>query len=253
MRTALKHEEIVRLNQDGVVTFGRILTDAELVKARANVDRAVTAYTKHGNRPEKLDFIHTYDDYFASLVAHPRLLDVVESVIGPDIVLFSSHLLCKPDGDGREVAWHQDGAYWPIEPMNAISLWLALDDCDAENGCMRMIPGTHIQGRLDHSFAEHEDDPVVMKTLDQHQYNVADAVDVCLKAGECSLHLPWIIHGSNANHSSRRRAGLPIRYIPGSTRVAPVDELSYNPDFPRLDYRKNIRLLRGQDQAGNFR
>ena len=252
MRTTLTNDEIARLHNDGYLVCGRILTDAELANARAHVDRAVAAYTRHGSRPEKLDFIHTYDDAFASLVAHPRLLNLVESVIGPNIVLFSSHLLCKPGGDGREVAWHQDGAYWPIEPMNALSLWLALDDCDTENGCMRVIPGTHTQGRLPHDFVSSENDPVVTKGLEHTQYRATDAVDVCLKAEECSLHLPWIIHGSNANPSARRRAGLPIRYIPGATRVTPVDELSYNPDYPELDYRKNIRLLRGEDLAGNF-
>lgn len=129
-------------------------------------------------------------------MSDPRLLDIAERFIGPDIALFASHYISKPAGDGQPVLWHQDGSYWPLEPMEVVSLWLAVDDLTPENGCMRVIPKTH---HLELQAVEERTD-------------VANV----LRSG---VHHPNIIHGSNANTSPLRRCGLTIRYIPASTRI----------------------------------
>lgn len=250
LRTRLAPEEVKALHEAGYFLCGKVLTNDELAEARVQVDRAVSEYTKDGMRPEKINFVHTYDDYFLQLVSHPRLLDLVESVIGPDIAVFSSHLLCKPGGDGQPVAWHQDGAYWPLEPMEVLTLWLALDGSDSENGCMRVVPGSHKGGEMPHRFLKKGARNVLRKEVDP-EFGEQDAVDIVLRAGECSLHLPWIVHGSNANTSPRRRAGFPIRYIPTRTRVGESVGEKYNPNYPDLDYAKILTLLRGEDRAGN--
>ncbi len=249
LRGRLTAAEVARLHEQGYFMCGRVLSGDELAEARRHVDRALVQYTRDGTRPEKLNFIHTYDDYFMQLATHRRLLDVVESVLGPDIALFSSHLLCKPAGDGQRVVWHQDSAYWPLEPMAVLTLWLALDDCDADNGCMRVMPGSHHGGIVAHQSAG--PDSLLKKQAPGELVDEAATVDIALRAGECSLHLPNLVHGSNANNSGRRRAGLPLRYIPTTTRVMPVDERAFNPNYPDVDYTKIVCLVRGVDRAGN--
>ncbi len=89
--------------------------------------------------------------------AIPSLLDVVEQIIGPDIVLWASAIFCKPAATGLEVPWHQDGQYWPIRPRATVTVWMALDDVGVDNGCMRVIPGSHQLGEFSHELSARED------------------------------------------------------------------------------------------------
>jgi len=158
------------------------------------------------------------DPFWVRLVADDRLLDVAERFVGPDIALFASHYISKPPFDGHPVLWHQDGSYWPLEPMRVVTLWLAVDDSTPENGCLRVIPGTHTPGLLGlrrrTDVANVLSSEIAVDAVDESR-----AVDVVLRAGDVSVHHPNVIHGSNANTSPRRRAGLTIRYIPTTTRI----------------------------------
>src|SRR5262249_37324051 len=153
----------------------------------------------------------------------------------PDIALFASAYLCKPPRDGQPVLWHQDGSYWPLDPMEVVTLWLAVDDSTPENGCMRVIPGSHkselapILPRMDIANA-------LSSGMDESLVDSAKATDVVLCAGDVSIHHPNIVHGSNANLSDRRRCGLTIRYIPTTTRIL----IGENERFP------SAFLLRGK-------
>ncbi|MBI3919802.1 MAG: phytanoyl-CoA dioxygenase family protein [Armatimonadetes bacterium] len=170
-------------------------------------------------RPEHLGHNLLADDpFWVRLVGDHRLLDVAEQFLGPNIALFASHYISKPPGDGMPVLWHQDGSYWPLDPMEVVTLWLAVDDSTAQNGCMRVIPGTQ---RLDlQQLRERRDVAnVLSSSMEDSHIDESKAVDVVLKAGDVSVHHPNLIHGSNANTSTRRRCGLTIRYIPTSTRI----------------------------------
>jgi len=165
-------------------------------------------------RPEHLGHkLLGSDPFWLRLVSDPRLLDIAELFIGPDFALFASHYISKPAGDGQPVLWHQDGSYWPLEPMKVVSLWLAVDDSNPENGCMRVVPGTQ---HMDLQALEERTDVanILRSGIDESVVDESKAVDVVLKAGDVSVHHPSIIHGSNANRSPRRRCGLTIRYIP---------------------------------------
>jgi hypothetical protein len=177
-----------------------------------------------GLRPEQLGHTLVKDDpFWLRLVGDDRLLDVAEAFIGPDIALFASHYIAKPPRDGQPVLWHQDGAYWPLDPMEVVTLWLALDDTDAENGCMRVIPRTH---RTDLQEMKRRKDvqSVLGSAIEDDFVDESQAVDVVLKAGDVSIHHPNLIHGSNANTSDRWRRGLTIRYIPTSTRITSEEQ-----------------------------
>ncbi len=169
-------------------------------------------------RPEQLHHTLMWEDpFWVRLVAQPRLLDLVEPFIGPNIALFASHYICKPGGDGKPVLWHQDGSYWPLDPMEVITAWLAVDDSTPENGCMRVIPGSHTGPMLAHHA--HGKDAVLHTEIRQDDVDAGRAVDVVIPAGGVSLHHPMLVHGSNPNLSPRRRCGLTIRYIPATTRI----------------------------------
>jgi phytanoyl-CoA hydroxylase len=185
-------------------------------------------------RPEQLHHRLMWEDpFWVRLVADARLLDQVEPIIGPNIALFASHYICKPGGDGLAdiashyigkpggaglpVLWHQDGSYSPLEPMEVVTAWLAVDDSTRENGCMRVIPGSHRGPMLSHR--QHGKEAVLHTEISQQEIDESRAVDVALPAGGISLHHPYLIHGSNPNHSTKRRCGLTIRYIPTTTRI----------------------------------
>jgi ectoine hydroxylase-related dioxygenase (phytanoyl-CoA dioxygenase family) len=172
-----------------------------------------------GLRPEHLHhYLVKNDPFWVRLISDDRLLDVAELFIGPNIALFASHYISKPPADGQAVLWHQDGSYWPLQPMEVVTLWLAVDDSTPENGCMRVIPGTHTMNL--HQMKRQTDIPNVLSSgIDPELVDESKAVDIVLKAGDVSVHHPNIIHGSNANISAKRRCGLTIRYIPTSTRI----------------------------------
>ena len=147
----------------------------------------------------------------------PLLLDLVEQLIGPDIILWGSQVFCKPARIGREVPWHQDGQYWPMRPLATCSIWIALDDATTENGCMRYIPGSHVRRALyEHSISERPG-LVLNQEVNAGQFDARSACDDILMAGEFSLHDVYLIHGSNANCSPNRRAAFVIRYMPATS------------------------------------
>ena len=149
------------------------------------------------------------------------MLDIVEMIIGPDIALFGAHYIAKKPNDGKPVGWHQDGSYWPLEPMNVVSIWLAGTDSNKSNGCMRVLPGTQNSKLMKPSQMIKLDtkDYVLDLAISKDDIDSSNAVDVELSSGDISIHNPSIIHGSNANLSDNWRIGLTLRFIPTSTYV----------------------------------
>tara|TARA_B100000686_G_scaffold354923_1_gene468226 strand:+ start:1912 stop:2709 length:798 start_codon:yes stop_codon:yes gene_type:complete len=170
-------------------------------------------------RPENLHHMLVWQDSFwVRLLADERILDCVEQIIGPDIALFASHYIAKPPSDGQAVLWHQDGSYWPLQPMEVVTAWLSINPSTPVNGCMRVIPGSHnmeIKGTN-----RREDIPNVLKSEMPNEFVESDrAVDIVLQPGDISLHHPNIVHGSNPNTSQMWRKGLTMRYVPTTTCI----------------------------------
>ena len=204
-------------DQNGYVIVRNVI-DQELVEeGRRHVDWLLAK--NPGLRPEQLHHsLMTDDPFWVRLVSDDRLLDVAERFIGPNIALFASHYIAKRPFDGQQVLWHQDGSYWPLEPMEVVTLWLALDDSTPENGCMRVIPGSQNM-TLQEVKPRTDVDNVLSSGMDESKVDDSKAIDVVLRAGDVSIHSASIVHGSNANTSPRWRRGLTIRYIPTSTRI----------------------------------
>jgi phytanoyl-CoA hydroxylase len=203
--------------RDGYAIFRGVLDPALVSEASGHVEWLQARNPEV--RPENLDHqLLGKDPFWLRLVSDSRLLDIAELFIGRNIALFASHYICKPPGDGQPVLWHQDGSYWPLEPMEVVSLWLAVDDSTPENGCMRVISGTqHLD--LQQLKARTEIANVLQSGMDEASVDESKAIDLVLKAGDVSVHHPNVVHGSNANTSSKRRCGLTIRYIPTTTRI----------------------------------
>jgi ectoine hydroxylase-related dioxygenase (phytanoyl-CoA dioxygenase family) len=116
-------------------------------------------------------------------------------------------------GDGKTVSWHQDSSYWPLTPSKAVTVWLAIDDADRENACMKFIPGSHNYGHLTYKMTEDSGSNVLNQEVENAE-GIGEPVYDELKAGEISIHSDLLLHGSEANSSTRRRCGLTLRYCP---------------------------------------
>ena len=176
--------------------------------------------------PEGLDtFLVGDDPFWLRLVSDDRLLDCVEPICGPNIALFASHYIAKPPRTGKAVGWHQDGSYWPLEPMEVTTVWLALDEVDAENGCMKVLPGTQHERLREYDEMESATETVLGNTLDISKFDKSTSTDIVLSPGDISIHHPKLVHGSNANTSDRWRRGLTIRYMPTTTKMTNWDHV----------------------------
>lgn len=172
-------------DREGYVIFRNVL-DADLVaEASQHVDWLMAR--NPGLRPEVLDHdLMGKDPFWLRLVSDPRLLDVAEQFIGPDIALYASHYISKPPRDGKRVLWHQDGSYWPLAPVEVVSLWLAVDHSTPENGCMRVIPRTQALD-LQKMSKRPEVDSVFGSGMDNSFVDEAAAVDFVLAPGDVSV------------------------------------------------------------------
>jgi hypothetical protein len=218
---------------DGYETYGDLLAPARFEALARHFDRKLAALPA-GARPEHMDVPHLTDPALFEWLLDPDVLDLVESLIGPDIALFSSHFICKPAGDGKPVPWHQDAHFWrdTIDPPgDAITVWLAIDPSTVENGCLRVIPGSHLAAVAHTGGA----DPFFNQ---ETSVDESRAVDVELERGACSVHSAMLVHGSPPNRSTTRRCGYTMRYMPTTVRFLKADE-------------HRIYLARGRDHAGN--
>jgi phytanoyl-CoA hydroxylase len=209
-------DTLQRYERDGYVICRNVL-DAGLI-AQASQHVAWLQQRHPELRGEDLGHeLVARDPFWVRLVSDDRLLDIARQFVGPDIALFASHYICKPPHSGRPVLWHQDGAYWPLEPMEVVTLWLAIDESTPENGGLRVIPGSH-HGDL-HELRSRADLDSVLGSESATDVDESLAVDLTMSAGDVEVHHPRVMHGSAANTSEKRRCGLTIRYIPTSTRI----------------------------------
>ena len=153
------------------------------------------------------------------LCTEPRILDYVQDLLGEDLVCWGAHFFCKQPGDARRVSWHQDASYWPLTPSRTVTVWLAIDDADEENGAMTVVPRSHLHGQIPFHRSEAGERNVLNQTVvDARRYG-GDPVPFVMKAGQISLHTDLLLHGSNPNLSDRRRCGLTMRFVPPEVRA----------------------------------
>jgi ectoine hydroxylase-related dioxygenase (phytanoyl-CoA dioxygenase family) len=252
---ALTQAEIEHYREHGFVIPRYRLPDSLLAELRSALDGLLAGYTDVKQEdlanphmlppttgPEANPFMHA--------ARQPEILAMLEPLVGPDLVLWITRVLCKPAAKGREVPWHQDGEYWPMRPLATCSVWIALDPVSTANGCMRFIPGSHRKQEPYRHHVSTRENIVLNLELDQDQFDESQAFNVELEPGQMSMHDVRLIHGSLANTSGQRRAALIMRYMPSASYYdrSLVDKRRDNSPFNI--YEQPLWLVKGVDRCG---
>jgi non-heme Fe2+,alpha-ketoglutarate-dependent halogenase len=235
---ALSREQLEAFNREGYVKGMRIFDDAEITGYRAYFDELLNQVLRAGGDSYSISTAHLKHARVYDILTHPRIVSRVCDLLGENVVAWGSHFFCKMPNDGKVVHWHQDASYWPLTPSKAVTVWLAIDDADVENACMRYIPGSHHLGHLTYRLTEDSANAV----LNQEVENASEfgaPIDVELKAGEASVHSDLLLHGSEANRSQRRRCGLTLRYCAADVRAG-------------LGWNQKGLLVAGEDPSGHW-
>ena len=235
---ALSKEQVEQFNRDGYLTGLRVFSEAEIAEQRAYFDDLLNKVIAAGGDSYSISTAHMKYGRVWDLITHQRITAYVADLLGPDVIGWGSHYFCKMPQEGKSVSWHQDASYWPLSHSKTLTVWLAIDDADRENGCMKFLPGSHQHGHLEYRESSSEEDNVLDQTVEEIE-RFGTPVDVILKAGEISIHSDLLLHGSEANHSPRRRCGLTLRYCPPDVRAA-------------LDWHKKGVVVRGEDVSGHW-
>ena len=217
MAKALSESDLSRFQRDG---FLFPVPAIGAIEAAALYQRLADHEAEHGPLPQKMrQKGHLLFTGFADLVRNEAILDAVEDVIGPDILVWGTNLFIKDPRDPAFVSWHQDSTYWGLEPPDLVTAWVALSDVPVESGAMNFIPGSHTRGQ----------------SLDMDERR---AVPAPLPRGEMSLHAVRLAHASAPNETGERRIGSAIRCIP--------------PHVRQIEGRTSATLVRGRDAFGHF-
>ncbi len=214
----LSPSQLRSYREDGVVFPVLAFTSDETARFR----RGYQELEEHAQSPQKRSaYTHLYFPWAYELVTHPSVVGAAEDILGPEVLIESTLCLCKHAYDATFAPWHQDGTYSMQHTTPSVSAWIALTSSTRENGCMRVVPGSHVEGRLPHRVIADkrtlfEQAPTIQVEVDESR-----AVDVELRPGEMSLHDNSIVHGSEPNRSGAERFGFVIRFITPAFQARP--------------------------------
>jgi Phytanoyl-CoA dioxygenase (PhyH) len=244
MPKTLSPAQVERYQADGFLSPNAALTREEaaacLRKLEAFEQTVGGPLTSDGTDARYRSRTHVLLSWVHSLTRHPAILDTVDDLIGPNILVYTSTWFIKEPESVAIAAWHQDATYFGLRPYVHVTAWLALTDATAENGCMEFLPGSHHGGQRPHRAG------VVAGSVNRAGQAIVGEIDdkpathAPLRAGEFSLHHTLCLHRSQPNQSRGRRVGLAISYVPTS-----VQHLGVKHKTPAM-------LVRGVDTYGHF-
>ena len=238
MPKRLTREQAENYRRDGFLSPVRMISADDAVQARSELEDVEASFGGALRGPVRTKFYLRYP-WACRLGNHPSILDAVEDLIGPDILLYQNTLWAKNAGENTYVSWHQDNTYFGHVPCDVVSVWLALSPSKPESGSMRFLAGSHKMGQLRVRYEVEE-----RNMLSSGQHVDADlsgfkAVATSLEPGEASLHHAYMVHGSPPNVSAERRVGMTFVY--------------HSPALTQLGTLKTSALLvRGEDRHGHF-
>ena len=229
---------IASFNRDGYLKGLSVFDTNEITGIRAYFDGLLSQAFASGADSYSISSAHLKHGRVYDILSDPRIVAYVKDLLGENVVGWGSHFFCKMPHDGKRVAWHQDASYWPLDRSKTVTVWLAIDDADVGNGCMRFLTGSHEFGHLTYRPSNPEEHNVLDQTVENaEQYGTP--VDDELRAGEVSIHSDLLLHGSEANDSDRRRCGLTLRYCAADVRAG-------------LDWNQKGVVLCGSDPSGHW-
>ena len=236
MGKVLTDAQVEQFHRDGFLHPVTVMTPEDALSSRRALEAAETRYGSI-HYIVKPHLVLTAAD---ALAHNAVLLDAVEDLLGPDLMLWDSAYIIKEPQTEKFVSWHQDLTYWGLSSTDVVSIWLALSPATVASGCMKMIPGSHTEGQL-----QHGEDKSDNNVLSRGQTVVLDdtmqaPVECALQPGQMSIHHGWVLHASGPNQSGDRRIGFNMNIINPSVRQTRMENDS-------------AMLLRGQDRYGHFR
>ena len=233
----LSEQQIEQFNTHGYLKKLPVLSADEAISVRAYFDQLLEETMKAGGDSYSISTAHRKYGRVYDLLCHPTIVGYISDILGPDVIGWGSHFFCKMPQDGKRVAWHQDASYWPLTPSKTATVWLAIDDADIENACMKFLAGSHHHGHLTYRPSADDEGNVLDQTVDDAEQYGTETVFDELPAGTISIHSDLLLHGSEANDSDRRRCGLTLRYCTPDVRAG-------------LDWNKKGVVVAGHDESG---
>lgn len=241
MAASLSAEQVARYRGDGFFFPVDCLTVEEVRYFRGRLEafeqeQGDTLGRLPGLVRSKSHLLFTWMD---ELVRHPKVLDAVESVIGPNILIYHLTSWLKEPNEPSHVSWHQDGTYFGLDPAEQITAWIALTDSTPEMGCIKILPASHLIGQKPHDDTSTPGNLLSRGQTIRHRLDYDHHVMMPLRAGQISLHHTHVVHCSEPNRSEQRRIGIGVSYIPPHCRLV-------------NDVRVTAALVRGNDSWGHF-
>jgi ectoine hydroxylase-related dioxygenase (phytanoyl-CoA dioxygenase family) len=242
----LTDDEIKHYERDGYVTPDFRLS--------ANViDDIGQAYSRlveqHSEFSDYCSALLAFDTWYLTVARRPEILDMVCQVIGEDVALWNSSFFAKPARVGTKTPWHQDGEYWPIEPLATCTVWIAIDAATPENGCLQVIPGSHRTKTLARHNKNDAEGLALPLELDPSQFDEAEAEEIVLEPGQVSLHDVYLYHGSEPNYSDHSRRGMTLRFMPTTSIYRHDITPRTSHDGPLSMSKRTVYLMRGTDRS----
>jgi len=237
MPKILSEAAVEQYHRDGYYFPLRALSPEEAAGYRAKLEsyEAATGGPIASNLRHKVNLLFTWAN---ELVRHPKILDAAEDILGPNLLCWTSTFFIKEANDPGYVGWHQDATYWGLDPDDVLTVWVAFSGAGLATGPMKVIPGSHKLGQMEHADTYHEHNLLSRGQEIAVKVNEDEGVHMPLAAGEVSLHHVKLAHGSAPNTTPDRRIGLAIRYIP--------------PHVRQLKVRDSAMLVRGTDSIGHY-
>ncbi|MEI6300616.1 MAG: phytanoyl-CoA dioxygenase family protein [Betaproteobacteria bacterium] len=235
MNKVLGPDEVAHYRDNGYVSPLRAFDEAAARGYRAKLEDGERG---HGLAPDQRRKMHLYLKWVDEVVHHPGVLDAVEDLIGPDILVYHLTLWMKEPQTDAFISWHQDSTYFGLSPAEHVTAWVALSPSSLESGCVQVVPGSHLGGQVTH--AQEKDQSNLFATGQSLHVPVDAPIELMvLEPGQFSLHHTYLFHNSMPNRSNDRRIGLGISYIPTRCRCSSKVRLSAS-------------LARGTDRFGYF-
>lgn len=240
MPSKLTTRQIGRYRRDGFISPLRAFAPQQALAYHRKLEECEARFgpLEIGKSGSKSHLLFTWID---EITRHPAILDAVEGVIGPDILIYTLTMWIKPAHDPAYVGWHQDASYFGLEPAEQVTVWVALSEANETSGCVQVIPGSHLAELMHHSVRERKEKKSMLPRGQSISSDIDTraAISMPLKPGEFSMHDTLLIHGSEGNDSDDRRIGIGISYIPARVRFIGSTRLT-------------AMLARGEDRYGHF-
>jgi ectoine hydroxylase-related dioxygenase (phytanoyl-CoA dioxygenase family) len=244
----LTPKQIATYHEKGYVVPDYRLPEETLEAIRRDHDRLLAA---HPDFRDNCSALLSHDMAFLNYARDPQILDMAEQLIGPDIALWNMSFFAKPAVNGKKTPFHQDGEYWPIRPIATCTVWIAVDDATPENGCLKLIAGSHKDKRLMAHEQKNDPELTLQQELLPGEFDAGATEDLVLEAGQMSLHDVFLAHGSEINRSDKPRRGMTLRLMPTtSVYDRAVAQEMYEARRGNNLANHSVFLMRGVDRSG---